>query len=666
MNVMTRLARQYKKLFFKEGDWAKLDGEFVQVRAAKPDFVVLQKEGKSEVEPPYSTDYLYEKYMAGQFDHATKENGITFMPRVSSDEVHKAERYLAYIHDLLSRDNPGSPKTWQACVDYVSERIDDKNPPSPKKVYRLTKDFEQAGHRISQVLKKVQRRASPMLDKQFDLAMEVIDDEFLVINGGNISHTYKCFEARFAQSGLKGKPMSKTYFRKLIDTLDPYEVCCAQRGKDFANRRFRASDEKISTHYMMERVEIDAVHLSLGLIDDETGEVLGKVIVFLAIDVHTRSIVSYSLAYGQGVGETADAAIELVRNMLLTEESPEHYRNTWHRLGIPMRIHSDNGAAFVAENFVRYITSMGLEQHRSETKKSQRRPFIERFNRTLREQLACNLPGYQKKRVDEVTYEKTVEEMALLTVSEFKGYLEEFIVDIYHQPPHKGLHGLTPQEAVEDALDTFIPRPAPSIAQADAMRGVVKTGVIQQTHGIQIDKQHFNSPELRNLRAKLTGPNSNKSPTVKFIYNAQDISQITVLIPNSMEIFVVPNRDKTIRKGTSIAKFRAQIEAMKMRAKARRGNETAASPVFENKQKQHKPKRKSKKKKSKAKNTGANNNNTNTQNTKLTTEQVRAQLDAGTYHVATDASDYKQQKSSTAKTTTKTTTKKRKKSKVTA
>lgn len=146
MSVVTKLTEQHKPLFFKKGDWAKLDGQLVQVRVAEPDFFILQKEGQASVEPPYSTDYLYEKYMAGQFDHATKENGITFRPLVSSDEVFEAERYLAYIHDLLSRDNPGSEKTWQACVDYVSKRIKDKNPPSPKKVYRMTKDYEKSGH----------------------------------------------------------------------------------------------------------------------------------------------------------------------------------------------------------------------------------------------------------------------------------------------------------------------------------------------------------------------------------------------------------------------------------------------------------------------------------------------------------------------------------------
>lgn len=137
----------------------------------------------------------------------------------------------------------------------------------------------------------------------------------------------------------------------------------------------------------MKRVEIDAVHLNLGLIDDETGEFLGKVIVFFAIDVYTRYILGYSLVYGISPGETSEAVIELISSIVAPKIRSGNYRNEWYCLGKPWEVHCDNGSAFIAENTLRFLTHLSIDQHRSETGKGQRRPFIERFNRTFRNQL---------------------------------------------------------------------------------------------------------------------------------------------------------------------------------------------------------------------------------------------------------------------------------------
>ena len=639
------LLRQYNKSFsFKKGDWVSLKGDLMLIRAAEPDYFTLQKHSNKEV-INFTTDLLYDLRANGEFELASPPDlPITFGPITNQSKLLEAERRLRYINDLRYREDPGSPKTWQACVNFVSAKHNDPNPPHPKQVYRWLRSYKTSSGNIHNLLKKIQTRSTPKLDEQYDLAMEVIDDEYLIPRGGNKSHVYNRFKIKFAEEKRAGKPMSRSYFFRLIDSLDPYEVCVAQRGAKVARDLFRASDEKIHVSFMMERVEIDAVHLNLGVLDDVTGEYLGKVIVFFAIDVYTRYILSYSLVYGKSPGETSEAAIEVVRNMVLPNIRTGNYRNEWYDLGVPLRVHTDNGVGFTSENFHRFINMLGIEPHRSETGKGQRRPFIERFNRTFREQLCVKIPGYNGKRADGANFEKTVEQTAQITLSQFRAYLEEYIVDVYHQRKHKGLdvydpskpNGLnymTPQEAVELALEQFVPRPAPSVEQANALLGVVEIGRIQFTQGIQIDNQHFNSPQLRELRNTLLKPGDKRSPQVDFLYNKKDISKITVLVPGSMEIIIVPNRNKTIRPGTSLDDFK---RSQKQSTNKQSANEL--QPTFTSKHGAHKPPKKAKS--DGGKKTQAANANPTDKITKMTDQDIQKQFDGATGRVANDFSEY--------------------------
>tara|TARA_R110002167_G_scaffold137654_1_gene324743 strand:+ start:38385 stop:40361 length:1977 start_codon:yes stop_codon:yes gene_type:complete len=582
ISIADSIKKQTPNILFKEGQIARYNGEIYKIRTAQTDYFVLEhiESGQKQM---VNTDVLYQAYVEGGFVLTTENTPVTFRPLTSQKQLVETERRLAYVSELQTREHPGAVRTWEDVVEYTSKRINDLDPPHPKKVYRWLQYWNKCNQNVVRFMNKAQKRASPKLDAQLDLIMQVLDDEYLVTNGNNKSHAYESYKVRFCEEKKLGRqtgtPISKTYFDEVIDSLDPYEVCEAQFGKKASIAKFRASDEKIVTYFMMQRVEIDAVHLNLGLIDDETGEFLGKVIVFLAIDVHTRYILGYSLVYGQKPGETSEAVIELIKNILTPKENSNNYLNIWQLLGLPVQIHCDNGPGFIAENTIRYMCMLGICQHRSETGKGYRRPFIERFNRTFRSQLCKKIPGYQNKRTDEHNFGKTIEQMAQVTVSQFRGYIEQYIVDVYHQRKHKGLEGVTPAEAVEQCLEKFLPRPVPDLAHLNSLTGVSQKGSIQQTHGLQIDNQYFNSPALRKLRYSLMGNKKTNSPKVEFIYNKKDITTITVVVPDTFELLIVPNRDVTIRPGTSLQEYRAS------RPKVQSNNQ----PVFSTKVHQQKP-----------------------------------------------------------------------------
>ncbi|WP_209441855.1 hypothetical protein [Alteromonas stellipolaris] len=165
--------------------------------------------------------------------------------------------------------------------------------------------------------------------------MSIIDKHFLAPYGWNRSALYRKYTKEFEKPvnrlrfELEGKPMSKSSMDNILDSLDPFEVVASQKGLIEARAVFRDSNEKIVAYFPMERVEIDAVHLNLGLVDEETGEYIGKVIVFLSIDVHTRYILGYSLVYGLSPAESAEAAIELLRHTVSPKIANGNYQNEW-------------------------------------------------------------------------------------------------------------------------------------------------------------------------------------------------------------------------------------------------------------------------------------------------------------------------------------------------
>ncbi|WP_407507077.1 hypothetical protein [Vibrio parahaemolyticus] len=544
-------------------------GETYCIRNAEADYMVLQHTLNHKCEM-ISTDAWSSAYCDGALTITQQEKQVAIHPITDSKKLAEAERMLAYLNELEVTGKFGSEATRRHVINYISEKIQDPTPPNHMQLYRLYKRWERAGKNIQVLLSTKQSRTKPVTDAQMDFAMYIIDEHFLVPHGDNRSELYRIFKAEFyldtnqQQFKLSGKPMSKSALDNILDTLDPFEVFAAQNGIDAARSKFRDSNEKIETFFPGERVEIDAVHLNLGVLDDATDTYIGKVILFLAIDVHTRYILGYSIVYGTNPAESAEAVINLLRHVVSPKKRNGNYSNDWQSIGVPYCIHADNGPGFIAEMTLRFCAMLNTDLHRSESRKSQRRPFIERFNRTLRGQLMTKIPGYLGKRMEEKDFNKTIEQAAVVRLSEFTRYLEEFIVDVYHQNPHKGLEGMTPAQMLEQCRDTFYPRPVPNIAEMNALVGVTYTRTIQATQGIQIKNLYYNSTELKNLRFKLMKNRKSKGPQkVEFIFNPQDISSITVLEPDSMKMLVVPLRNKTVLPGTTLAEHQAQKLAKK-------------------------------------------------------------------------------------------------------
>jgi len=560
---MSQAVAKKAPMLFRAGMSVNYNGELFCIRNAEPDYMVLQHARSQKIEM-LTAQVWSQAYVNGTVSIVEPDRAVVIHPITDSKKLAEAERKLAYINELDIRERPGSKETRLAVINYIAARLQDDAPPHEMQLYRWHKKWVKVGKDINTFLNQKQPRTRPVTDAQMDFAMHIIDNYFLIPHGGNRSELYRTFKVEYEKDshrqrfGLTEMPMSKTALDNILDTLDPYEVAAAQKGLAAARTMFRDSNEKIITFFPGERVEIDAVHLNLGIADEETGEYLGKIILFLAIDVHTRYILGYSIVYGLSPAESSEGAVNLMRHAVTPKLTNGNYQSDWHCIGTPHCFHADNGPAFIAENTLRFCAMLNADLHRSESRKSQRRPFIERFNRTLRGQLMTKIPGYLGKRLDDKDFNKTIEQAAVITLQEFTRYLEEYIVDIYHQNQHKGLDGLSPAQKLEQCRHDFMPRPVPNLATLNALVGTVEKRTIQATHGVQIQNLCYHSTELKELRfALMKNRKTAKKVEVEFIFNRNDISSVTVLVHGGLETIIVPARDKTIEPSTSLAQYKA-------------------------------------------------------------------------------------------------------------
>lgn len=545
-------------------DWK---GREAVIRTAKPDFIVLEFENNKK--DMIDGDVAYDAYLHGELTLVESKPSVVYMPLTDPIHIKEANRLNAYLKELDSRAHNGSKRTRVSVIDCVSKRINDLAPLSEGSLYRLRKKWLAANKNVIPLIIKPKLQRKKQIEQvELDLAYGVIDDEYLKRNGTNVNQTYICFKNRFAaelKDKLKKNCMCKESFYKLIRELEPSEVILAREGKDALRRAARSSKEIIITDRMMQRVEIDAVHLNLGLLDDD-GNYLGTVILYLAIDVHSRYIVGYQLRYGINVAEESAAVIELLKHISLPKKRSGNYQSTWYDLGVPTETFGDAGAAFSSNVVIAFSAMLGSSHTTTQAGSPWKKPFIERFNRTLRSQFATKIPGYFGRRVDGKTLDGTIEQKACVTVADFTKYLEEYICDYYHQSPHKGLNNQTPQQVVESELEYFKRKVIPDVGKVEACTGVERTATIQKRNGIQVNRLSYHSDELQAILNKLSMQGEDRK--VKIIYNVFDISKITVIDPGTMTLVVIPCRDKRIKPGTSLKAYKAGLPVQNEQVKA--------------------------------------------------------------------------------------------------
>lgn len=247
-------------------------------------------------------------------------------------------------------------------------------------------------------------------------------------------------------------PSSRSLLRRLKQA-DPYYVHARRWGIEAANRKFNLFETGVETQFPGERVEMDENRLDVislltrsGLLDrlpaDQIERLKGRRWLYTAKDCATKCILAIRLA----TTPNAQDAIRTLRDVL-HDRTPyaraAGCESAWDQASGIGALVTDQGSAFISEDFRSVAESLGLTIQFPPAGLPQMRGNIESFFRTLGHKLMPLLSGRTFfNPVERSDYPS--EQLACLDDDDLIRILLTFVVDIYHNEPHGSLKGETP------------------------------------------------------------------------------------------------------------------------------------------------------------------------------------------------------------------------------
>ena len=258
-----------------------------------------------------------------------------------------------------------------------------------------------------------------------------------------------------AQEGLE--PLSipgETSIKRRIRKLDKYQTACKRFGVKYANDKFALFDGGLDLLYPLERVEIDEWKIDLISILKQNGVNLklssaqikalekGRRWATVIIDCRTRCILGLVISE-QPSAKDAMRALHLVGKDKTEIAKAYGCETSWkHRGGFGTLV-ADNGSAFISNQFSSAVCDLNSTIMYPPAGYPFLRGTIERLFGTF----AAHLMSYLNGRTFGNSHARgdyPAERLACLTDQDLAAVLTNYIVDVYHNQPHGGLKGETP------------------------------------------------------------------------------------------------------------------------------------------------------------------------------------------------------------------------------
>ncbi len=486
----------------------------------------------------------------------------------------KLKKIENYLKELKQYPSPCSARSLRRAINTVRLQLKDHNPPSPSTLYKWFRKDRDSGLGLAGTFaKRFQPNRGPYSsDEAVDLALSVFDDHYLKLNGASAAECYAIFTEEFARnksrdiSGFEGRCPSKATFYRWKERMIPQgDVVAARQGASAARAYTRNVMRKFNVEDMLDRVEIDALNINIGL-KDEFGNVHGPVTLYVAIDVYTRMILGYYIQLSRG--ESASGFIHCLLHAFNPKPSKDESGliNSWPTYGAPGTIVADPSAAIQSLQLQTFVHNIKSSLVVTQAGQGWKKPFIERWFGTLRTQFLRKLPGYAGKRTDEKAATIDMKRHATMTAEEFETLLVEYIVDDYHQRPHYGLNGRTPHQVWTERLKEMPVLMPLAINNLGHIWGDIEKRVLSHK-GIEANKTFYWSAELGHARDAL--PEGKRE--VDVLIDSEDIGSIVVLLPDG-EPLIVPAINFDEVSGLSKAQWKARLK------QAAQGHHTPLSP----------------------------------------------------------------------------------------
>lgn len=316
-------------------------------------------------------------------------------------------------------------------------------------LYHWISRYNQSGFRGLVTPDTLGGKGRPRTDRKAEAILEQLIQSEYAQNPCRKSAFYQNLRAECYKYGVRKVPSSKTVYRRLRNIDRKIRVERLLGPRDSGRERMLWRGGFADGESPLQTIQIDDHKLDILVLDDETGEEIGRPWLTAGIDVYSRCIWGYYLGLQSNA---STVGLMLINGCFNKRQLVETYHLVdWPVHGIPSQIHTDNGKNLVAEPIERGCVANGINVMRRPIHTPEYGPHIERFFGTLETEFVHTLPGTTFSNVREKgDYDSSGK--ASLTMKGLEKLLLDYIVKQYHNSFHRGLQ-TSPLEKWKEGLE---------------------------------------------------------------------------------------------------------------------------------------------------------------------------------------------------------------------
>lgn len=477
-------------------------------------------------------------------------------PRVGSHSISDAQwdealKIFQALHPLI-----GTPRYQRGVteIDAVAAKLGR----SRSTVYAMLAKWD-TRERVSDFVRKTRSdRGSLRMKQEVRAIVEREIDQFHAREERpSFADTWR--SVRFACMDARLDPPSRDAVVRAIRLRNPRAMDTARYGAKRAREKYEPLRGSFpNADFPLAVVQIDHTPIDLILVSDHDRQPVDRAYLTLVIDVCTRTVPGFCVAFEHPGALTAALALShaiLPKDEWLRERGIE---GTWPIWGKPRKVHADNAKEFRGTALSRGCSEHGIILENRPKGQPQYGGTIERSFRTFMA---------QTHTVRGTTFSNTQQRMeydsagrAIMTISDYEKWLAIYLVYSYHNDKHTGIDypplKLYEKHILGDDNTPGIGQPAPISDRRrlilDFLPHVERT---VQTYGIAMDGiQYWDDPLRRWVGAK---DPENPKMARRFIvaYDPRDMSLVHFYDPDLQDYVPIPYRDRS-RPAVSIWEIR--------------------------------------------------------------------------------------------------------------
>ena len=428
--------------------------------------VAAVRKDEVRIAPMHGGTMKHIKIMA--LESLMKDNRIAIKytpPRLSSDaneslrsaltprQLDKLNLQLRWAHALHRRiaENPCSQRAIKTVREEIQAELGESSSPAPSTLADWVGRWVRGGFSDQALMPKVRatRVDQRAIDAQvLSIVDSTIESIYLTRQKNSISAVYADIELAIANHNATAKEALRTpsleTVRRIVNRIDAYERDLKRRGKHYARRHHHASGASTVASEPLEMCQADGQIMDVIVVEPERDDgqpqqPIGRPYLTVVIDVRTRCVLAAVVSLAPFCGGT------LLKTMAIAVVA-----SPGRPCGIMSKLIVDNGSDYQDSGFMRFCASIDITLEPCPPRTPNGKAIVERFFRTISEDLIHKLPGTTfSNPTERGDYSSQVH--ARLTLEELDKHVQTWIDEIYHRRVHRSL-GRTPLAVWNDEV----------------------------------------------------------------------------------------------------------------------------------------------------------------------------------------------------------------------